>query len=76
MIKMYVEAIDDYGKGTHYTFDTVAEARERFKYHFGDMFESGGSYFVSWDGVVTCTIDAPKDIVQQITQRAMDRQLN
>jgi hypothetical protein len=72
MIKMYVEAIDDYGKGDHYTFDTVAEARERFKSHFGDMFESGGSYFVSWDGVVTCTIDAPKDIVQQIIQKGMD----
>tara|TARA_R100001015_G_C4544801_1_gene107995 strand:+ start:476 stop:715 length:240 start_codon:yes stop_codon:yes gene_type:complete len=74
MIKMYIEAIDSYGKGSHYTFHTVAEARKRFKYHFGDKFESGGSYFVSWDGVVTCTIDAPKDVVQQIIQKEMDGQ--
>lgn len=74
MIKMYIEAIDSYGKGSHYTFDTVAEARKKFKYHFGDKFESGGSYFVSWDGVVTCTIDAPKDVVQQIIQKGMDGQ--
>jgi hypothetical protein len=48
---MYIEAIDDYGKGSHHQFDTVAQARAKFKYHFGDKFESGGSYFVSWDGV-------------------------
>ena len=67
MIKMYIEAIDDYGKGSHHQYDTVAQARAKFKYHFGDKFESGGSYFVSWDGVVTCTIDAPPEVIKQIT---------
>jgi hypothetical protein len=35
---MYIEAIDSYGKGSHHEFDTVAQARAKFKYHFGDKF--------------------------------------
>jgi hypothetical protein len=45
MIKMYIEAIDSYGKGSHHEFDTVAQARAKFKYHFGDKFESGDTLF-------------------------------
>ena len=77
---IYKESIDDYGRGRVYKFKLLSNARKKFKEIFGNDFEKGSGYYISYDGVVKASISVePYDKVNSlkaeelITERKEDR---